>query len=243
MKVLKRNHEQRNLIIFLILSMVYIQALYSLAQGQSIITLQAIEIFFKNNYITFTLAMTSIFMIARLKKHSDKILFMYLNLVSIKGFFILATSFNKLILGLNFVYLLFAFYFYILWEIEIAKASYKPKFNKNDLEKNSRFHLRGELVSLEENSRLNILVTNVDSSSCFAIIESEDSKTIISKLVHNGLYRLVLEYEGVKFTHLAELVSTYDNGIGLNFLNEKVPNSVLNWSDLYKVCLERSHFE
>jgi Ca2+/Na+ antiporter len=243
MKILKRNYEHRNLLIFLIFSMVYLQAIYSLSQGQTLLTFSAINSFFYNHYLIFGLTLTTIFMILNVKKNSDKVLLFCLSMIAGKTFMLLAASFNKLILGLNFVYLVFAFYFWITWELEIEKASYNPLFSKDDLEKSTRFNLEGRVENVETGEGFEVLVTNIDENSCFALIVKVDAQVIISTLDPKGQYRLLAKYENVKFTHLAELSSTYDQGIGLNFIEELSPFSKLNWSDLYKVCLERGLFE
>ncbi len=157
-----------------------------------------------------------------------------------KNFIMLASSFNKLILGLNFVYLIFAFYFFVTWELEIAKASYNPMFSANDLEKESRFLLKGKLVNGE--NALNIFITNIDENSCFALIADPKAQEIIESLNPKETFDLVAEYEGVEFTHKTRLTSTYDRGIGLDFIQLKKADTQLDWSDLYKVCLERGLF-
>ena len=243
MKILKRNYEHRNLILFLIFSMVYLQAIYSLSQGQSLLNQAAIKSFFTNHLAILLLTLATIYMVLNIKKHSDKILLLCLVVITGKNFIMLAGSFNKLVLGLNFVYLIFAFYFFVTWEIETAKASYNPFFSKHDLEKESRFHLKGTLHNLENDECFEVFVTNIDENSCFTLISNPEAEAIIKKLNPHSKYRLVTEYEGVEFNQLAELSSTYDRGIGLNLVKEKKPHSVLDWSDLYKVCLERGLFQ
>lgn len=239
MKILKRNYEHRNLILFLILSMVYLQAIYSLSHGETILSLGALKSFFKNHYLILAVNLITIYMVVTIKKHSDKVLLFSLALIAGKNFIMLAASFNKLILGLNFVYLIFAFYFFVTWELEIAKASYNPLFSKRDLEKDSRFHLKGTLENLINGAHMDVLVTNIDEGSCFALITSTDPDI---KLDSSAPYRLSANYEGVDFINEARLTSTYDRGIGLDFKHVKGSNIQLNWSDLYKVCLERGLF-
>ncbi|MBC7711979.1 MAG: hypothetical protein H7177_01475 [Rhizobacter sp.] len=243
MKILKRNYEHRNLIIFLIFSLVYLQAIYSLSQGQTLLNVAAIKSFFSHHYLIFVLTLITLYLVINIKKQSDKVLLFCLAMITGKNFIMLATSFNKLILGLNFIYLIFAFYFFVTWELEIAKASYNPMFSKNDLEKATRFHLKGRVENTNGSEGFDVLITNIDQDSCFALIENTQAEHLIAGLNPNGHYRLMAEYEGIKFTHLAQLTSTYDQGIGLNLVKEKDPVTLLNWSDLYKVCLERGLFE
>ena len=241
MKVLKRNYEHRNLILFLIGSLIYLQAIYSLSQGHSVLNIVSVKSFFSNHYLIFALTVLTIYMIVNIKKHSDKVLLFCLAMITGKNFIMLATSFNKLILGLNFIYLIFAFYFFVTWELEIAKASYNPSFSKNDLEKNTRFNLKGKIED-EKGESFEVLITNIDHNSCFALVNTASPLELISSLDPKAKYRLIAEYEGIKFTHLAELTSKYDQGIGLNLIKEKGPVTLLNWSDLYNVCLERGLF-
>lgn len=180
-------------------------------------------------------------MVINVKKHSDKILLLCLSVMTAKSFIMLAASFNKLILGLNFGYLIFAFYFFVTWELEIAKASYNPRFSSNDLEKETRFPLKG-VIEDEAGLTLVIFITNIDENSCFALIDEAGLQGPRIELDSQKKYMLKAEYEGVKFSHPALVTSTYDRGIGFDFIKEKKDKTQLNWSDLYKVCLERGLF-
>jgi hypothetical protein len=240
MKVLKRNYEHRNLILFLIFSLVYLQAIYSLSRGESILNIEALKTFFKNHYLILTVNLITIFMVVRIKKHSDKMLLLCLTLITGKNFIMLAASFNKLILGLNFVYLIFAFYFFVTWELEIAKASFNPLFSKRDLEKDTRFHLKGQIENVTNGSTVDVLVTNIDENGCFALIATTNDSE--AKLESSAQYRLKANYEGKEFIQEAELISSYDRGVGLEFKRVKTPDYQLDWSELYKVCLERGLF-
>lgn len=241
MKILKRNYEHRNLILFLVFSLVYLQAIYSLSQGQSVLTQASVKSFFLNHYLILALTTVTIYMIINIKKYSDKVLLVCLAVIAGKNFIMLATSFNKLILGLNFIYLIFAFYFFVTWELEIEKASYNPGFSKNDLEKGTRFNIKGTIED-ESGVSFDVLVTNIDHNSCFALVDTDSAKELISGLKPSGKYRLTAEYEGIKFTQMALLTSTYDLGIGLNLVGQHHVTQ-LNWSDLYKVFQERGMFE
>lgn len=239
MKILKRNYKVRNLIFFLILSMVYLQAIYSLSRGESLFTLEALRSFFANHYLIFSITVITACMVGSLKKQSDKLLLVCLILITSKNFIMLASSFNKLILGLNFVYLIFAFYFFITWELEMAKASYNPKFSKRDLEKDSRFQLKGKMENLATGSMVDVLITNIDDDGCFVLL-SPESRDQVNK---SSLYKLTAEYEGVEFIHEATLLSSYDRGLGLEFIkSEQLTSNQLDWSELYKVCLQRGLF-
>jgi hypothetical protein len=240
MKVLKRNYEHRNLILFLIFSIVYLQAIYSLSRGESILSLEAIKNFLKHHYLIFIVNLITIYMVVKIKKHSDKVLLICLAMIAGKNFIMLAASFNKLILGLNFLYLIFAFYFFVTWELEIAKASFNPLFSKRDLEKETRFHLKGQIENVNNGTSLDVLITNIDENGCFALIASSNEHAGI--LDSSATYRLKALYEGIEFLHEAQLISSYDRGVGMEFKQVQKEDYQLDWSDLHKVCLERGLF-
>lgn len=234
MKILKRNYGHRNLILFLILSLVYLQAIYSLSNGRTIFSMLSLRSFFLDHYLIIALTAVTTFMVLKIKKFSEFFLLFCLIAIAGKSFVLLSSSFNKLTLVLNFIYLVFAFYFFITWELEVALASFNPKFSTHDLEKESRFKLSGMISSdAEGEDSVPVLITNIDMESCFLLLPKDSTLDLnVSKL-----YFLESNYEGVRFRHSARLVSTYDRGIGLLFL--KSADSRVSWSELYKVCLER----
>lgn len=127
-------------------------------------------------------------MVVKIKKHSDKMLLICLAMITGKNFIMLAASFNKLILGLNFIYLIFAFYFFVTWELEIAKASFNPLFSKRDLEKETRFHLKGQVENVTTGTCWDVLITNIDENGCFALFASSDHSSV--KLDSSAQYLL-----------------------------------------------------
>lgn len=240
MKILRRNYEHRNLIIFLIFSMVYLQAIYSLSRGESVLDLAVLKTFFFSHYFILAVNLITIFMVAKLKKHSDKVLLFFLILIVGKNFIMLASSFNKLILGLNFIYLVFAFYFFVNWELEIGKAAFNPQFSENDLEKDSRFPIDGKMENLSTNAIYDVKVTNIDENSCFVLLSLPSLSEFSPD--KSATYRLTVSYEQVVFVHDARLAAKYHRGVGLEFVHSKQSDFPLNWSDLHKVCLERGLF-
>jgi len=233
MKILKRNFEHRNVIVFLILSVFYLQAIYALSKGISFYGLEALRVLLKEHSIILGLVVLTVFTILKVKKHSDKLLLLVLVLITGKNFILLSSSFNKFVLVLNFLYLLFAFYFFVTWELQINKASYNPLFSRYDLEKTTRFQIKGKLKG-DTLPETDVLITNIDENSCFLILVND-----ISKLDPKEKFVLVTNYEGILFEQEATVVSSYDQGLGMEFLKSKTGPS---WSDLHKVCLERGLF-
>lgn len=237
MKILKRNYEHRNLILFIILSLVYLQIIYSLSNGTSIIGKESIGSFFSNHYLIFSFGILTLLIVMKVKKYSDMFLLVFLCIVAGKNFILLASSFNKMILVLNFAYLVFAFYFYMSWDVEITKACFNPLFESNDLEKSSRFALKGAMYDSSDQLLSVITVSNIDEKSCFVILD----KAIEPASLKNKELKLVSSMEGVEFVSFARLATVYDQGLGFEILSKKM-SSTHEWSELYKVCLERGLF-
>lgn len=179
-------------------------------------------------------------MILTMKRNSEKMLLLCLIVMTAKNFIMLAASFNKLILGLNFIYLIFAFYFFVVWELEVEKASFNPLFSKRDLEKESRFHLKGQIESVTDGSLVDVSVTNIDENGCFVLFS--DTYKLPLKFNTSATYYLKTKYEGVEFFHEARAISSYDRGLGLEFIQLNNTKKQPDWSDLCKVCLERGLF-
>ena len=151
-----------------------------------------------------------------------------------KSFIMLSGSFNKLTLALNFISLVFAFYFFVTWELEVDLACFNPLYSEHDLEKETRFKLQGTIREEGESGEsFPVFITNIDEESCFLLLENQTSFVLNIK----RKYSLESVYEGVRFSHTARLVSSYDRGVGLIF--EHFEDRRVSWSELYKVCLER----
>jgi len=233
MKILKRNYEHRNLIIFLFLSLVYLQAISSLSEGLTLFSLMSLKSFFVNHYLIIALTFLAVYMVTKLKKFSEMALLICLITIVGKTFILLSGSFNKLTLVLNFIYLVFAFYYFVTWEVEVGLACFNPFFTKHDLEKETRFKITGKISNSESGSEaIDVHITNIDEQSCFLLLPKEHSLNLAAKD-----YYLESIYEGVHFKNKAFLVSKYDRGVGLMFT--KGLHTRANWSELYKVCLER----
>lgn len=235
MKILKRNYGHRNLILFLILSLVYLQAIDSLSNGQTIFSLKSLSSFFIKHYFILLLTAVTGYMVLKIKKYSEIFLLICLITIVGKNFILLSDSFNKLTLVLNFIYLVFAFYFFMTWELEVGLASFNPRFSKYDLEKETRFKLSAGISDKSDGvDSVPVLITNIDPESCFLLLPKNSSL----KMKAGSTYFLETDFEGVKFKHTARLVSSYGGGVGLLF--NKSEDTRLSWSELYKVCLERA---
>ncbi|RPJ78514.1 MAG: hypothetical protein EHM20_03710, partial [Alphaproteobacteria bacterium] len=209
MKILNRNYGHRNLIIFLILSLVYLQAIYSLTIGRSLFSLVSLRSFVVDHYFILGLTAVTGHMVTKVKKFSELFLLVCLIVIVGKSFFLLSDSFNKLTLILNFIYTVFAFYFFITWELEVAQASFNPNFTSSDLVKEARFKLDG-MIRLDGDleTGVPVRITNIDQQSCFLLLPPDAQINFDP----SALYSLESNFEGVRFQNQARLVSSYDRG-------------------------------
>lgn len=240
MNILKRNYIHRNVLLFLVFTIFYMHALDCLAYGVSIASFEAMNLInYKHVFIWF-LVLMSFFSIFFVRKHSEKFLLATLIFVSLKNFMLLSYSFNKLILLLDFVYLLFAFYFYVAWELETKRACFRPRFSKNDLEKESRAILSGEL--LVDGKSWPIHLSNLDENSCFLILKEKLTSQELKEVLESDEIYVASMLEEVNFKQKIRISAKYDRGLGVEFLNNQKDNSTYDYPNLYKICLERGYF-
>ncbi len=134
-------------------------------------------------------------------------------------------DFNKFILTMLFVFLIFSYYFFVALALELAKASLNPNFEKDELFE----PMLHKLDVIIESGELKIegYLTNWDESSCFVVFSQE------AQLNSNTSIELELNYDGHRF-HQSGKISTviYNKGIGINFLNSQ-KEKVSGWSEYF----------
>jgi hypothetical protein len=232
MKVYKNKFAHINLLLFILLSLIYLLIVFAFSHGDSFFSKTNITSFISQQLpviLIFPFVFYSVFLF---KKYAKYLLFIFLGLILFNSFVLLASSFNKLILGLTFIYALFSFYFYSFWEIERGEAGYNPLFSANDLEKNTRFTIKGIIYSNDRQKSESIYLTNIDEKSCFVILE----KDLI--LFEKPLIEITID--GVTFSSPVVAVSQFDKGMG--FIFEETEQSPWSLSELCKICRDRGLF-
>lgn len=97
MKILKKNYGHRNLIIFLVLSLIYLQVVYSLSAGTSFFTLNSLRELFTKHYLIMVLTLITGAMVLNVKKYSEFVLmFCLINIVG-KNFILLSGASTNLL--------------------------------------------------------------------------------------------------------------------------------------------------
>lgn len=229
--ILKKDFNLTNTLAFIVLSVLFLASIQALSFGVSLFTFATLKQVIIKNYLIIFVFFFAFFSVNKFKRYSQWIFLCFNLMIVFKSFIFLAEGFNKLVLGLNFIYLLFSFYFFTTWELFVLKASNNPLFSVYDLEKKSRFKITGYFENMNGERITSFLLTNIDDESCFVLLDDENVNIQEKKL------RIVINYENVKFTSMVEIVSSNEGGLGLTFLDTK--KDLRSLSGLYKICLQR----
>ena len=232
MKVYKKKYAHRNLLIFVVLSVVYLLVVYAFSHGVSFFSRSNFISFLAHNLFVLFLFPLVVYSVFMFEKYAKYLLFIFMAIILITSFVLLSASFNKLIFALNFAYALFAFYFYTTWEIERSEAGYNPLFSKLDLEKQSRFLVQGTVYSEDRSNHEKIYLTNIDENSCYVLLEKGTFE------MKQAMLEVTLD--GVIFSSRVRQVSQYDQGIGFSFMDSD--NSPWSLPELCKICRQRGLF-
>lgn len=232
MKIVKSSYEYRNTILFIILSLIFVSSIDAIAHGEFLFAKVFLTKVLLSNYLIFLVGFLSLYFVIKFLRFSEWIMLTFLILVVGKSFYFLTFSFNKLILGLDFLYLFFAFYFFTSWDLFVNSAIHLPRFSKNDLEKETRYSIKGRIVNANSDFS-NCLLTNIDEEGCFVMLQDDHLIPFL-----NGNYRLEVELDSVLFQSEVKVVSIYDKGLGLQFLISG-KNELRSLSGLYQICLQR----
>lgn len=231
LKLIKKDFNSTNTLIFIVFSVFFISSIQALSQGVSLFTIGTVKQVVIRNYIVFVMFFITLISISKFRRFSQWFLLCFNIMVVFKTFIFLAEGFNKLVLGLNFIYLLFSFYFFTNWELFVLKAANNPMYSDLDLEKNSRFNIRGHFEKSNGEMIATFLLTNIDEESCFVLLDSVEPNFQEKEV------RIIINYENVQFTSMAEVVSSTKDGIGFSFLEPK--KDLRSLSGLYKICRQR----
>ncbi|MEC7183430.1 MAG: hypothetical protein VXW15_12000 [Bdellovibrionota bacterium] len=234
LKVHKYSEVTQNLIIFLLLSIFFLHINISFDRGLSALNIDALkEVFFEFPILNILL-FGSFFSIIRAKKYSKTLLALFFIHISVYSFFLFFKNFDKIILVLNFFYIVFSFYFYINWSFELKKAVYLPSYTPYDIGNKTYYDLRGKVVSNKSGQKVSGYIVNWDQEGCFFYSEDPILQDFRGKLT------IEIDYEGLTFTQKAEIVTSYYGGKGIKFLLEgDSKKSRYTWNDFFKIIGDR----
>ena len=227
-KLVKRTLVVKNTLLFLIMGLAYLQIIHSLRNGESAASLESFISLLKLQPAligAFVLSFISIFF-ATMGSRFFFLAFQFLIIGQSLMMFI--ETFDKVILVLNFVYILSAYYFYLFWNLEMSEAFYKPFFHKASIgrvvSQNLPVEVRSEGISLDGK------ISNWDHSGLF--VHLDDHAKLLS-----GKVLLKIKFEDLDFSNTAQVISRYGNGVGLRIL--PTSKEGLSWDQFYDIIDDR----
>ena len=173
-KIIKRSIVIKNILIFLIFTIGYLQVCQSLAAGVSALNIQSFLTMIETHpliWTSFTLAFLSTFFSTRFASFFLNLFFIIILKESIQ---LALINYNKLIIVLIFLYIISSVSFLILWIREHKSAIYNPCYSKYSIG-----HIDNHNIILEIESpykKINGVLTNWDSDGCFILVKHSDSK-------------------------------------------------------------------
>lgn len=241
MKVLKKNFNYINVSLFVITSIFYVYSLIALAKGQSVLDVFTKPILDPIGLLIVLIGVATLLNVRLFRRISEKWLLFFICVSILRCFLLLTANFNKIILILSFVYIFFAFYFYIAWEVELKRSCYNPNFQKNDLNKHHRFPLEGVLRA--EDQSFPCHVSNIDETSLFVLLKDEPLAITKNFLTSSDL-EIEIVIDHVRFKQKVSLIGQYDLGIGLSYVKNKEENDqkTYDFGQLYEILIDRGLF-
>lgn len=231
-KLHKKSAIINNISIFIVLSVLFLHTVISLGKGVSAFVLTDFLNLLRHSPVTLIIGALTLICIRRASVVSRYFLPLYSFLILYSCFQVFFVNFDKLILVLNLSYLVFSFYFYGLWKVELAEAVYCPGFYLEDVGRKSFYDVRVKLTFPDEQEGWGVL-TQVGGTSCFLLVEEHLRNS-------RGKLKIVLEYEGTFFEQFGEIITSYGGGLGVKFLHNTERNrQAHSWNDFYTVICHR----
>jgi hypothetical protein len=229
-KLLKRSQVIKNLILFIVFSVFYLHLIYSLTKGVSAFNLLGLKENLIKEWALIMLGLTSIVSVSLGTKVSKFIYSLFFVVVLVKTSAPLLNELDKFVLIMNFAYLVFAFYYYLFWKLELDEAFYKPRFTSRDLGPRSSLPVKVKLTT-SANQEIYGELTNWDKNGCFI--------SITDSTLPKGSIKFEVEYEQRQFMDYGQVMTEYANGVGIKFQKVTSKSNVHNWLDFYDILRDR----
>ncbi|WP_127715605.1 hypothetical protein [Halobacteriovorax sp. HLS] len=230
MKILKRNSNIINIIIFQLFSVIYLHVLYSLVDGYSSLDLATINRSLEGNLSFIGLCLINILFIFMVKKISLKVLIVTSATASTISFLLFLESFNKTILLYNLLYIVISYFFCMIWKLELNEACYNSFFDKKILRPLGLNDVSVKLHEVVGDRASTGVITNWTVDTLF--VATEEVKRL------SGEVEVEILYKDTNFFFRGITVTSNAHGVGIKTLNEK-KETTLNWLDFYDIITDR----
>jgi hypothetical protein len=234
MKIIHRSSIIWNLILFMLLSFIFIYIQKAIFLEKSAFSLDFLKVTVLDNlYLLSSLVVTSL-LIYKLKKICKIVYIGTVLFVSVYSVLNLFEEFSKLILVVLFLYFLLSYYFYFLLKSDLNLSFYNPSFDNNNLFDPMLFKINcsvGYKVNGVESSTDGCL-TNWDDAGCFISLSSALPKNSI-------VNKLSISFDNQTFEDDVKVVTILKDreGLGLSF-NLNKSHNIFNWNELNKIITD-----
>ena len=221
-----------NISLFIVLSLLFLHTISAMGKGISAFSWYEFIETIRTHYLTIAAGAITFLLVRSAKTISRYVFPIYALIILFNCFSVFFVSFDKVILTLNFAYLIFGFYFYSLWVVELSEAVYCPGYYIEDVGRKSTYDIRVKLILPNEDEGWGYL-TQIGEASCFLLVEEKFRQA-------RGKLKIALEYEGTSFEQFGEIITSYGGGLGIKFLHDTsdMPN-IHCWNDFYTVICHR----
>jgi hypothetical protein len=121
-----------------------------------------------------------------------------------------------------------------LWSEELKRAVYSPNFSLSDLNLNPIIEIHANLI-FPEGKKYEGILTNWDRVGVFFVPTKKMPR--MKKLV-----KLQIKFKDLTFTQEGEIVSQFDQGVGIRFNNKSESEQSLNWEHYYRILEDRGYY-
>lgn len=224
----------RNLLIFITLALIHFQVLDWRIQGKIATQWQPfLDLMLANKILLLTYGLTfiSIFKAWRVSRF---FLALFVSIIAFKGITFFFIKFDKMILALDFAFIVVGFLFCLFWWMKLNESIYRPGFTRNDIGKRSEYDFP-VIITLGTDEIYRGYLTNWDEVGCFVNIENSVEHLVGEVLVS-------IEKFGRKFTHRGRVMTGYAEGVGIKFNDQQEKESDHDWFDFYDIINDRGYY-
>ena len=221
----------RNQMFFIILSFIYLQVVHEISVGRSAVDKETFLLLIEKYQWLFALGVVTL-VLTYYGKKSAKYFFIFYVIgivgLSLQVFF---GSFDKIILVLNFIYILLSYYFCLLFLSELNQSLYSPGFVSNSIGSKCEYNLPISLKSSKVQASGKL--SNWDRESCFVIVNNDDE-------LPRGQVELSILFEGQKFSCRGIVSTKVGQGIGIRIKSNR-ERKMFDWLDFYEIIQNRGY--
>lgn len=221
-------------VLFSALAPYFVHLSNSLQNGTSALDRTLFLSFLEENILLFSLSLISIFFAWKMSGVT-KILMSLLSVVClVSSMSIALIDFNKVILIMDFFFLVTTYYLMMVFSGEISSASYNPLYVKSTIGQRSEYDLPCSVKLATQ--EIHGVLTNWDEQGCFISLEVNDS--LLPNL--DPTLEVETRIDDIHFNQNGRIVSSFEGGIGIRFsINAKLSSEGYNWSEYFKIIDHR----